>query len=61
MIMMAPLLNKNMSAKTTMDSIKLSTCLFQGGMRESGLKMCEIKRLDGMPAKTRSSLFSKDT
>jgi hypothetical protein len=59
--MRAPLLNKNLSAKTTMDPIKLSTCLFQGRMRESGSKMCKIKRLDGMPTKTRSSLFSDDT
>jgi hypothetical protein len=39
MIMMAFLSNKK-STITIMDSIKLSACMFQGAMRESGLEMC---------------------
>ncbi len=43
-----------------MDYIKLSTCLFQGGMKESGSEMHEIERLDGTSTRIRSTLFSKD-
>jgi len=61
MIMMAPLSDRNLSAKNTMDYIKLSICLFQGGMRESGSEMYKIGRLDGTSIKTRSTLFLEDT
>jgi hypothetical protein len=44
--------------KKIMDSIKLSIRLFQGGMRENGLEMWIIKRLDGMSIRTRLTLFS---
>ncbi len=43
-----------------MDSIKLSICLFQGGMKDNSSKMCGIRRLDGTFAKIMSTLFSKD-
>jgi hypothetical protein len=58
---MAFLSNKSLFAKSIVDSIKLSTRLFQAGMREDGLEMCKIKRLDGMSNKTRSTLFLEDT
>jgi hypothetical protein len=61
MIMTTLLLDKNLSTKTIMELIKLSACLFQGGMRESGSETCKIGRLNGMSIKTRSTLFSKDT
>jgi hypothetical protein len=60
MIMMAFLLDRNLFAKNTMDSIKLSIYLFQGGMKNSGSKMCKIKRLDGTFAKIRLTLFLED-
>jgi hypothetical protein len=61
MIMMTPLPNKNLSTKTAIDLIKLSTCLFQGRMKKSNLKTCGIMRLDGMSNRIRSTLFSKNT
>jgi len=57
----SPSMRQNMLAKTTMNSTKLSTRLFQGRMRESGLEMRIIRRLDGTFVKTRSTLLSKDT
>jgi hypothetical protein len=44
--------------KTIVDSIKLSIHLFQGGMKDNGLEMCKIERLDGTSIKTRLTLFS---
>jgi hypothetical protein len=61
MIMMALLLNRNLSIKTTMNSIKLSTCLLQGRTRENILEICGIESLDGTFAITRSTLFLEDT
>jgi hypothetical protein len=61
MIMIAPLSDKNLLTKTTTDSMKLSTRMFHGGMRESDSKMCGIKRLDSTSARTMSTLFLKDT
>jgi hypothetical protein len=61
MIMIAVLLDKNLSSKTTINSIKLSTHQFHGKMREIGLKMRRIERLNGTFARTRSTLFSKYT
>jgi hypothetical protein len=58
MIMMSPLSDKNLFAKDTTYLIKLSIHLFQGGIKESGSKMCIIKKLDGTSARTRSTLFS---
>jgi hypothetical protein len=57
MIMMALLSNKNLSAKYTMDSIKLSIHLFQRGMKERGLEMCRIRRLDDTSTITRLTLL----
>jgi hypothetical protein len=59
--MTTPLSDRNLSAKYTMDSIKLSTCLFQRGMQEKGSDMCKIERLDGTFAITRLTLLSKET
>jgi hypothetical protein len=53
-----PLSNKNLSAKNTVDLIKLSIHLFQGGVKDNGLKKCKIERLDGTYARKKSSLFS---
>jgi hypothetical protein len=61
MIMMAFLSNRNLFAKNTVDLIKLSTHLFQGGVRDSGSKTCRIGRLDGTSTITRSTLFLKET
>lgn len=61
MIITAPISDRNMFAKNIVDSIKLSTCLFQGGMKDSGSKMCKIERLDGTYVIIRSTLFSKET
>jgi len=61
MIMMVSLSNKNLFAKTTLDLIKLSTCLFQGGMKDSGSETCKIARLNGSYVMTRSTLFSEET
>jgi hypothetical protein len=55
------ILDINLLAKTITDSIKLSTHLFHGGMRENDSKMCKIGRLDGTLAKTRSTLFLEYT
>jgi hypothetical protein len=61
MIITTPLSNRNMFAKNIVDPIKLSTCLFQVGMKDSGSKMCKIGRLDGTYVIIRSTLFSKET
>jgi hypothetical protein len=61
MIMMALLSNKNLFAKNTMDSIKLSICLFRGGMRDSGSEMYEIGKLDGTYVITRSTFLLEET
>jgi hypothetical protein len=47
--------------KHMVDSLKLSTRLFQGKMRDIGLKTCRIERLDGTSIITRSTLFLEDT
>jgi hypothetical protein len=39
MIMMTLLSNRNLFVKNIVDSIKLSTCMFQRGMRERGSEM----------------------
>jgi hypothetical protein len=59
MIMTTLLPSKNLFTKNIMDSIKLSTHLFQGRLR--GSKTCKIGRLDGTYVITRSTLFSKET
>ncbi len=59
--MTAPLSNKKLSTKNIVHSIKLSIRLFQGGMRDSGLKTCGIGKLDGTYAITRSTLFLEET
>jgi hypothetical protein len=72
MIMTTLLPSKNLFTKNIMDSIKLSTHLFQGRLRDSGSKTCKIGRLsgsktckigrlDGTYVITRSTLFSKET
>jgi hypothetical protein len=61
MIMMAPLSNKNLFTKNIIDLIKLSTCLFQGGMKDSGSETYEIERLDGTSSRTRSTLLLENT
>jgi hypothetical protein len=60
-IMMAFLSNGNLFIKNTIDLIKLSTCMFQGGMKNNGSKTCEIGKLDGSFVITRSTLFLKKT
>jgi hypothetical protein len=44
-----------------MHLIKLSTYLFQGGMKDSGSETCGIERLDGTSFRTRSTLFLENT
>ncbi len=44
-----------------MDLIKLSIHLFRKGMKDNGLDMCGIKRLDGTSTITRSTLFLEET
>jgi hypothetical protein len=61
MIMTTLLPSKNLFTKNIMDSIKLSTHMFQGRLRDSGSKTCKIGRLDGTYVITRSTLFSKET
>jgi hypothetical protein len=61
MIMTTPLSNRNTYTKNKMDSIKLSIHLFQGGMRDSGLKTCGIRRLDGTFIITRLTFFLEKT
>jgi hypothetical protein len=61
MIMKTLLSNKNLSIKTTMDLIKLSTRFFHGRMRESGSKMCRIKRLNGTSIRIRFTFLLKNT
>jgi hypothetical protein len=61
MIMTVLLSDKNLFTKTITNLKKLSTCMFQRRMRESGSKTCEIERLDGTSTKTRSTLFLEDT
>jgi len=41
MIMIAPLLDRNLFVKNIVDSIKLSIHLFQGGMKDSGSESVE--------------------
>jgi hypothetical protein len=50
-----------MFTKNTMDLIKLSIHLFRKGMKDNGLDMCGIKRLDGTSTITRSTLFLEET
>ncbi len=61
MIMIAPLLDKNMFTKTTTNSIKLSIHVFQKKLREKGSKTWGIGRLNDTFVRKRSTLFSKDT
>jgi hypothetical protein len=61
MIMTALLSNKNLFTKNIMDLIKLSPCLFQGGMKDSGSETCKIARLNGTYVMTRSTLFLEET
>jgi hypothetical protein len=61
MIMIAPLSNRNRSAKTITDSMKFSMHMFHWGMKDNGLKTCKIRRLNGTFARTRSTLFLEDT
>jgi hypothetical protein len=48
-----------MSTKNIVDSIKISIHLFQGRMRDNGLKACGIRKLDGTFVITRLTLFLK--
>jgi hypothetical protein len=56
-----PFIKHKHVCKKIVDSIKLSTHMFQGGMRDIGSKTCKIGRLNGTSAITRLTLFLKET
>jgi hypothetical protein len=54
-----PSIRQKLVCKKHMDSVKLSTDMFQKGMKENSSKMCGIEKMDGTSIETRSTLFQK--